>query len=52
MRVSALGAIAPGKFADLVFLDADPLANTDNARKIHAVPKAGKPSFRAASSIP
>jgi imidazolonepropionase-like amidohydrolase len=32
-----LGAIRPGQMADLVLLDADPLADIHNTRKIHAV---------------
>ena len=32
-----LGSIAAGKFADLVLLDADPLANIANSRRISAV---------------
>ncbi|MFC1651496.1 amidohydrolase family protein [Candidatus Latescibacterota bacterium] len=33
----SLGTIEEGKIADLVLLDADPLANISNTRKIHAV---------------
>lgn len=36
-----LGSLAPGKLADLVILDADPLANVDNLSKIHRVIKDG-----------
>jgi imidazolonepropionase-like amidohydrolase len=33
----SVGTIAPGKVADLILLDADPLANISNARRISAV---------------
>jgi imidazolonepropionase-like amidohydrolase len=33
----SLGTVAPGKIADLVLLDANPLADTRNTRKISAV---------------
>ena len=36
-----LGAIEPGMRADLVILDADPLADMRNARRIHRVVKDG-----------
>ena len=36
------GSIAPGKFADLVLLTADPLADIANAGKIDLVMKGGK----------
>lgn len=36
-RRNDLGTIAKGKLADLVLLDADPLQNISNTRKIHAV---------------
>ena len=36
-----LGSIAPGKFADLVILDADPLADIRNTRKIFRVIRSG-----------
>ena len=38
----SVGTIAPGKVADLVLLDADPLANIDNTRRISAVVLRGK----------
>lgn len=38
----AIGTIAPGKFADLVILDADPLADIANASRIHRVVKDGR----------
>jgi imidazolonepropionase-like amidohydrolase len=36
------GTIAPGKYADLVVLDADPLADLDNLSRIHRVLKGGR----------
>ncbi len=42
------GTIEPGKAADLVLLDADPLAAIENTRKISAVVVAGKFLDRAA----
>ena len=41
-RLSELGSIEPGKFADLVVLKADPLANIQNAEVIEAVMKDGR----------
>jgi imidazolonepropionase-like amidohydrolase len=38
-----LGTIEVGKIADLVLLDADPLASIANLRKIHTVIQGGKP---------
>ena len=37
-----LGTIAPGKIADIVLLDADPLANIRNTRRIFAVVQGGR----------
>lgn len=37
-----LGTIAVGKLADLVLLDADPLADIHNTRRIRAVIQAGR----------
>ena len=37
-----VGWIAPGKLADVLVLDADPLANIENLSKIHRVIKDGK----------
>jgi imidazolonepropionase-like amidohydrolase len=42
-----LGTIAPGKTADLVLLDADPLADIRNTRRIFAVVQAGRLFSRA-----
>ncbi len=44
------GTIAPGQLPDLVLLDADPLADIRNARRIHAVIKSGR-LFEHASLI-
>jgi imidazolonepropionase-like amidohydrolase len=41
-REPEMGTIAPGKLADLVILDADPLADIRNTRRIHAVIKGGR----------
>ena len=38
----SVGTIAPGKVADLVLLDADPLASIANTRRISAVVLRGK----------
>jgi len=38
----SVGTIAPGNVADLVLLDANPLANIDNTRRISAVVLRGK----------
>lgn len=38
----SLGAIAPGLKADLVLLDADPLADIRNTRSIHTVIRDGR----------
>jgi imidazolonepropionase-like amidohydrolase len=40
--LDSLGTVEQGKIADLVLLDADPLATIDNAKKIHAVIVAGR----------
>lgn len=50
-----VGIIAPGRFADLVILTADPLADISNIRRIDAVIKDGKlvdRSYHADYSIP
>ena len=41
-RSDHLGTLAPGKRADLVILDADPLADIRNTRRIHRVVKGGE----------
>ena len=43
-----VGTIAPGKLADLVLLDADPLQNIRNSRRIAAVIAGGRLHARAA----
>lgn len=40
-REKELGTLEPGKLADLLVLDADPLADVVNLRRIHAVVKGG-----------
>ena len=40
--LDSLGTIAPGKAADLVLLDADPLADIRNTRRVHAVVVGGR----------
>jgi imidazolonepropionase-like amidohydrolase len=41
-RLSDFGTLETGKFADLIVLDGDPLADIHNIRKLHAVFKEGK----------
>jgi imidazolonepropionase-like amidohydrolase len=38
-----IGTVEPGKLADLVVLDADPLADISAVRSVHLVIKAGQP---------
>ena len=45
---SSVGSIAVGQVADLVVLDANPLANISNTRRIHAVVQSGRVYDRAA----
>jgi imidazolonepropionase-like amidohydrolase len=45
------GTVEPGKVADLLILDADPLADLRNLRRIHAVVKEGRP-FRPDDLVP
>lgn len=40
-RSDVLGSIAPGKYADFVVLDADPLQNISNVRSVYRVVKNG-----------
>lgn len=44
------GTLEPGKRADLIVLDADPLADVKNVRKIREIYKAGEPVGRAAAA--
>jgi imidazolonepropionase-like amidohydrolase len=41
-RDNELGAVAPGKLADLVLLDANPLSNIENTKRINAVLSNGR----------
>jgi imidazolonepropionase-like amidohydrolase len=47
-----LGTLETGKLADLVLLDADPVASIDNAKRIHTVVKGGVVIDRSALRIP
>jgi imidazolonepropionase-like amidohydrolase len=47
LRGDAFGTIEPGKSADLVLLDADPLADIHNIEKVHAVIARGRLVDRA-----
>jgi imidazolonepropionase-like amidohydrolase len=47
LRLDALGEVAPGKSADFVVLDANPLDNIANVRKINAVYLRGQAVDRA-----
>ena len=38
----SLGTVEPGRSADLVILDADPIADIRNTRRIHAVVRGGR----------
>jgi hypothetical protein len=46
--LDSLGTIQPGRLADLVLLDADPLAHIRNTRRIHRVIANGRLIDRAA----
>jgi len=41
-KLASLGTLEPGKFADLVVIDADPLVDVQNLRKIRMVIKDGR----------
>ena len=41
-KLDQFGTLEPGKLADLLILDADPLQNIDNIRRIGTVMKAGQ----------
>jgi len=47
-RAAEFGTVAPGRFADLVLLDANPLANIANTQRIRAVIRAGRAFERSA----
>jgi imidazolonepropionase-like amidohydrolase len=47
-RSADVGTLRPGRYADFVLLDADPLADIRNLRMIHAVYLAGREVDRAA----
>ncbi len=42
-HLDAFGTLEPGKYADLLVVDADPLADEQNLRKTYMVVKEGKP---------
>jgi imidazolonepropionase-like amidohydrolase len=48
LRLDDLGTIAPGKSADFIVLDANPLDDITNTRKISAVYQRGAAIDRAA----
>ena len=41
-RIEDIGRIAPGKYADILIVNADPLQNIHNLRQVHMVLKDGK----------
>jgi len=47
-RINDLGSVEPGKLADLVLLDANPLEKIENTQKVSAVVAAGRLYDRAA----
>ena len=48
MKLADMGTVAPGKTADFVVLDASPLENIANVRRISSVYLDGRPVDRAA----
>ena len=42
MRLDGVGTLEPGKWADFIVLDADPLVDITNTRRLHAVWVAGR----------
>ena len=51
-RLDDLGTVEPGKLADMVLLDADPLADINNAKRINAVIKNGRVIDRGKLELP
>ena len=51
-REDSMGSVTEGKLADLVLLDADPLADINNAKKIRTVIKNGKVINRKKLKLP
>jgi imidazolonepropionase-like amidohydrolase len=47
--LDALGTLEPGKLADVVMVEADPLIDIQNARRVRRVLKAGRVSDAATS---
>jgi imidazolonepropionase-like amidohydrolase len=41
-KLDQMGTLEPGKFADLIVVDADPLQDIENMRKLSLVMKEGK----------
>ncbi|HYW48120.1 MAG TPA: amidohydrolase family protein, partial [Bryobacteraceae bacterium] len=51
-RERDLGSVEEGKVADLVLLDADPLADIDNAKRVNLVIKNGEIIDRGKLDLP